>query len=597
MQVTKKQIEVLDAEGHLLITGGPGSGKTTVSILKAAQIVEHRLQPGQKVLFLSFARATVSRVMEAVEYEQKIPATQKSRISIQTYHSFFWRILKTHGYLIGLPRWLQVMTPPAEAIVLSEIRSQFPVRNVTSEQKIAKRSTEDEERKRLATIEGRICFDLFAPYVAAILQSSQRIRHLIATIYPVVILDEFQDTSSSQWNVIKLLGTFCHLIALADPQQCIYGWLDADPKRLNHFCEQFFPIEIELGAENHRSSSSEIKLFAEHMLKGKFFQTVYRGVSIEFFDSFPDLAIAKLLIMIGAMREQFIRRGVEDWSLAILVPTKKMTRLVSDKLHRPSSGMAKIAHSVVIEMESAFLAAEIIAFLLQPDVDNLHFRQFITLLCNYFRGKNGDKPTKKDLNKATGIKNHYEDLLTCQATGKAIRKNSIVVNIRAVYEQTRALVLTGDPSKDWQAMRRILEEGMCKELNEIAEEVRNIRMLERGMQLRQALSQDWRDNGEYQNALAIIRLTYNQEYFSTNPKLEKGIVVMNMHKVKGKQFDGVIIFEGWPYSKNDRIVRGNLKTEINEQIKQNLYVSVTRAKSLAVIFTPQRNPCILLKNT
>ena len=63
MQLTEKQREIMDGAGHLLVTGGPGSGKTTVSILKAAQIAEQELRPGQKVLFLSFARATVSSVV------------------------------------------------------------------------------------------------------------------------------------------------------------------------------------------------------------------------------------------------------------------------------------------------------------------------------------------------------------------------------------------------------------------------------------------------------------------------------------------------------------------------------------------------------
>src|SRR5690606_18451695 len=128
---------------------------------------------GHKILFLSFARATVSRVVEAIEYEQKIPPAQKRLIDVETYHSFFWRILKAHGYLIGLPRRLIILTPPGEAIALSEVRSGFPARNLTDEQKAAKRAAEEAERSRLATAEGRVCFDLFAPYVGDILHGSE----------------------------------------------------------------------------------------------------------------------------------------------------------------------------------------------------------------------------------------------------------------------------------------------------------------------------------------------------------------------------------------------------------------------------------------
>lgn len=59
MDLTKVQKDILKTEGHLLVTGGPGAGKTTISILKAAKIARNSLKPGQRILFLSFARSTV----------------------------------------------------------------------------------------------------------------------------------------------------------------------------------------------------------------------------------------------------------------------------------------------------------------------------------------------------------------------------------------------------------------------------------------------------------------------------------------------------------------------------------------------------------
>ena len=600
MQLTDKQLQVMELNGHLLVTGGPGSGKTTISILKASRIAKYQLRPNQQILFLSFARASVSRVTEAIEYEQKIPSTQKKRINVETYHSFFWRIIKTHGYLIGLPRQLEILLPSNESIALSEIRAKFPKRPHTDEQNTAKKSTEQTERIRLAIKEGKVCFDLFATYASDILYGSSRVRHLIATMYPVIIFDEFQDTNDQQWRVVQALGEFCQLIALADPEQRIYDWIGANPARLEHFRKTFNPVEVDLSADNHRSPNVEIALFGNDLLNSNFRQNTYKGVSINYFDSFPAPAMTKLVTEVYAARQRLIEQKVDNWSLAILVPTKKLTRLVSDFLRQPPARMKAVAHVAVIEMDAAILGVEIVGLLLQPSGRKNHFEHFITLICNYFQGKNGDSPTQIALKEAANIRKAYEELLVSQNNGIALRKNSILVNMLTVYNQICALELTGIPDEDWRSIGRTMENGACKRLKEIAEEVKNIRLLERGTQLRQQLSQDWR-NSQYGNALSIIRQAFVQEHLSMTAKPETGVVVMNMHKAKGKQFDEVIIFEGWPQrvrreivANPDRIVRFNSKEEINDQARQNLRVSVTRGRQKVTILTPSDDPCILL---
>lgn len=593
---------MLAAQGHILVTGGPGSGKTTISTLKAADIVEKHLKPGQSILFLSFARATVSRVIEAIEEETAISPEAKKRIEVDTYHSFFWQITKTHGYLIGFPRKLSLLTPPAEAIALAQIRRGYKAANkLTQAERKDKSDRETAERLRLAKQEGRVCFSLFASSSATILHGSEKVRKLISNAYPFVILDEFQDTDPDQWRVVQALGKHSTLSALADPEQRIFDFIGADPERLNHFRDEFKPTEVDLAGDNHRSKGTEISLFGNDILTGKFTQKSYNGVQVVTFQSNENQALAALTVQTLETRKRLIDSVKKRrWSLAILVPTKRMTRMVSDAFRAPFGNVPPITHSAVVDMEGAILGAELIALLMQPDFEG-HLTTFIDSVCAYFQGKDGDTPTQKGFDTASSIRKAFEKCNAAAATGKPFPKGSIFVAMNEVYRKVLQLKMAGDPDADWRSVRRILEEGDCPRLNDIAQEIRNLRLLDRGTQLRQALAQDWRDNGAYENALEIVRLAFVQEHFSAAHKPESGVNVMNMHKAKGKQFDEVIIFEGWPIKINgkimantDRILRANVVSSDISQARQNFRVSVTRAKQRATIMTPDEDICRLL---
>lgn len=602
VNLTSAQEDVLAAEGHQLVVGGPGSGKTTVSILKAAKIARENLKPGQRVLFLSFARATVSRVFEAIDEERSVTMEEKRRIEVDTYHAFFWRILKAHGYLVGFPRRMTILTPPNEAIALSAIRGGFKATSkLSDEEKAQKAALEVAERMRLATEEGKVCFDLFAERVATLLHGAAKVRGLVSTMYPFIILDEFQDTSADQWRAVKAIGKSSTLIALADPEQRIFDFIGADPNRLSHFKEAFNPSEHDLAGDNHRSKGTDIATFGNHILTGKFRDEPYQGVEFEWFASNPNQAFASLVAQVLKGRQRLLALGRRDWTLAVLVPTKRMARLVSDNLRAPFGNVAPITHTAAVDMEGPILAAEVVAFLLQQRSHSTCFDEFVEVLCNFFEGRGGATPTKSDLEEAARLKSALEKWNGCLANGKATPGNSVLKATFAVHQTASTIALTGRPDADWAAVRDVLEAGACKRLMEVAQESRNVRLLERGAQLRQSLSQDWRDTGGYKNALAITRQSFVQDHFATAHKPESGIVVMNMHKAKGKQFDEVIIFEGWPkrfkgeiVGNPDRIVGGNVNSGAMTPARQNFRVSVTRAKLRTTIMTPSDDICVLL---
>lgn len=598
LELSEGQKAILKADGNLLVTGGPGSGKTTISILKAAKLVREKLRTEQRILFLSFARATISRVIEAIREEPSVTARERRQIEVETYHSFFWQLVDTHGYLIGLPRRLRILTPPSEAIALAAIRSEYPrASKMTKEQREEKSAREHAERWRLAREEGFVCFDLFGECVGELLTRSEKIGRLVSNRYPVVILDEFQDTNAAQWAAVQSLGKFSQLIALADPEQRIFDFIGADPARLDHFKAAMGPTVVDLSTDNHRSAGTEIATFGNDILTGKF-QKKYEGVRLAVFPPNEGQAFSTLRSEVMGARTRLIANGGSDWSLAVLVPTKKMMRFVSDNMRVKHGNMPAIRHSASIDLDGAILSAEVISYLMQP---GRTFRGLIGVSAAFFKGRNGDQPTKTSLTEAARMAAALGKWEERAALGKPPPIASILHPTLETFDAVGQVNMTGDPDADWQAIRSALEASQCPRLQEIGAEARNVRLLDKGTVLRQNLSADWRQFGAYRNALDIVRRAFVEEHFASSKRPESGVIVMNMHKAKGKQFDEVIIFEGWPrrvgktiVANPDRIVRSNEGGGNLSGARQNFRVSVTRSRKRTTILTPDGDPCILL---
>lgn len=602
MEFTQKQVQVLQSEGHLLVTGGPGSGKTTISIFKARQCLKENLKNYQRVLFLSFARASVSRVIEAIEIEASLEDDIRKRIDVDTYHSFFWQILKTHGYLIGLPRKLDVLTPQRKAIALAQISESFK-RPLSDCDNQAKKELESQELNRLLYEEGMVDFDFFAIGVASILSKSQKIRQLIANKYPIIFFDEFQDTNDGQWDVFKGLGLTSRMIALADPEQRIYDWIGADPMRLHHFRQEFSPEEIDFEQSNHRSQDTEIALYANDMMKRSFTKETYEGIEVTTYPAFKGPAYTKLVTTLLTSIKRVTKNNPNAWSIGVLVPTKKMTREVSAILDMPPANLPKINHEPYVEVEAAMLAAEVIAYCLQPQSNEYDFNSFIYLVINFLRGRGGDKPIVKDLSDANSFDKALNKYKNNKLKGSGLSSSSIIAKTHSTYMKVKNTVFSGNPESDWKAIALLFQSSTCKRLKMLSEDAKNIRLLRRGEKIRQDIGVDWRDNGAYTNALALVREAFLEQHFANKLKLERGVLVMNMHKAKGKQFDETIIFEDMPklanrkiVANNGRIVWSNDEANVNDQCIQNFRVSITRSMRKTTILTPRNDPCILLNN-
>ena len=249
MELDDTRRAILDAAGHLLIEGGPGSGKTTIALLKAARTLE-TLQPEQRVVFLSFSRAAVRQISDRVA--EHLPRAVRDRLEIRTFHAFFMDFVRAHGPLLtGTPA---VFLPP----------------DAENTRKADHDGDWDAEARDLAR-RGTYVFDQLAPAAATLLERSPALRRLYSSRYPLVIVDEFQDTNLDQWRAIQALAEGSTIICLADPDQRIFEDFipGVDEARLQQAVEVLNPARFDLAGDNHRSAGNGILDYANAVLRSR----------------------------------------------------------------------------------------------------------------------------------------------------------------------------------------------------------------------------------------------------------------------------------------------------------------------------------------
>ena len=577
---TDESKALMASKGHVLCLGGPGSGKTTIALLKAEdEIAKKVLVPGQRILFLSFARATISRVEEHAA--NLLQTESRKELEISTYHGFAWSILRSHGYLLSPAKPIKLMPPAESAAALSAIES--------DDEKLV-------EKRRLFYEDGRLDFDLFAVSAAELLNRSAKLRRLVSKTYPIIILDEFQDTDSNEWDLIKSLGIESRLIALADPEQRIYEFRGASPTRIPEFIDKFSPDEVDFTTANHRSAGTDICVFGNDLLTGANLGKTYNDVAIKKypFRQSPGEHI-DLKIAVLKRRIEILSRKPKHWSLAVLVPTKKLMLEVSEYLaSKQIFANEKVAPAIdneaSLDAEGPALASIVIAGVLGGDGMAIDISQrLISNLCQHIRGrKGGAKPSQQQLTLAGGLEAFVDTGSIRGAKRKAIAEECL-----ALAKKRLEARLTGDPGKDWLLVRSFFADSNSPDLQNVANDARFLKFLNRGTQLRSRLAEIWRTTGGYHGAGQAVELALTREYFTAATQKYRGIHVMTLHKSKGKQFTEVIIYEG-PARFRDKIVRPDGTAQDLARGRLTLRVGVTRAEKFASILSPAYQACPLI---
>lgn len=571
LQICPDRQRILDENGPVLVTGGPGSGKTTIALLKARKRIEEGLQPGQSVLFLSFSRAAVGRVIEASQKE--IPKAIRNQLSIQTFHSFFWELVRGHGYLLGAPRRLQLLLPHDEDAARNEHESLGQDWNA--------------ERERRFSEEGRIVFDLFAPKALELLTRSKRLLGLLSSRFPLVIVDEAQDTAEDQWAIAQLLALQSQLICLADLDQQIYDFRPGvSSERVEQIMETLHPLRVDLQTQNHRSPNCEIVQFGNDILLGTPRGAPYVGVSRLNFHprrDRRDTAIRQSVGMSIQRVEQLAGRTPEN--IALLATWGRGVNLLSRAL-TGDGDKQRIPHRVLIDEAPVLLSSRTVAFLLEPrrnaDEELLDLADGLELGATVYRSKG----KAGNLEQAGRL-----SVSAVQARkGTTPRRNSVAARLLDVLRSLRSHTFSGDPRTDWLEVRRLLAQCGANPLAEIARHAEQLVTFQRGRRIARALTDVWQSVGSYKGARLVLDEAIAADQLLSGGNDLGGIHVMTAHKSKGKEFDAVIIFDDpnssplinprdpSPYRRSRKLAR----------------VAITRACHHVLMLTDASNPSALL---
>jgi DNA helicase-2/ATP-dependent DNA helicase PcrA len=574
MNICPERQKLLDCSGHAVVMGGAGSGKTTIALKKAVVRIQGGLEPGQSVLFLSFSRNAVARILQVARLE--LTREGRARLNVQTFHSFFWELLKTHAYLLGAPSPIRILMPQDERVRNGGIKND-------PESQAWKAWLA--ERDKLFLSEGLAAFDLFAPKAAALFARSAWILRLVGERFPLIIVDEAQDTGPDAWRCIEMLAGGSQVICLADLEQQIFDHLPGiGPERMDAINAALTPVEINLGSQNMRSPGSQILEFGQDIIAGRVRTGGYKGVSNLQFARGADL-YGVLRKALGCLHRQIRSQTKESAkTIAILVPTAKDATKVSASLN---TGKRPISHKLMFDEDEARLAARFAAYLLEPkDELDVHSQLAEALMLLY------------DLRRAAGAKSESAQLLSWATKCRAGKVSSagMVKALQTLVTTLTTSSFSGDPSRDWTSVKTSLRSSGEPIFQAVATHLDYLVAFNRGKRISAGLGAAWETTSSYLHARDVLDNALAQDLIVDGMDDPDGIQVMTIHKSKGKQFDGVIVLRGERHDGTGLISNFTWRDDRPpyRRSRKILLVAVTRAKVHTMMVQPAWPPCPIM---
>ncbi len=250
-----------ETERSVCVTAGAGAGKTEFLAQKATYLLQTGLCPQPKrILAISFKRDAAQNL--AARVRQRCPADQTRRFHSMTFDAFTKHLLDHFRLAVPDP-----YRPPADYNIAFPTRGDFDDflarygrRDVSSdrfEKAIARIALPLEDAglqpavrdllraywdEQYGAPDGALLsFAMINRLVEYFLRANPRIKRALLLTYPYVFLDEFQDTTYAQYELVKTAfsGGNTVFTAVGDGKQKIMGWADAMDDAFDEFTVDF----------------------------------------------------------------------------------------------------------------------------------------------------------------------------------------------------------------------------------------------------------------------------------------------------------------------------------------------------------------------
>jgi len=232
---------------HLLISAGPGTGKTHTLTHRIAHIIPS-LKSNEKVLAITFTNKAACQMKDRLTALGVDPAG----LFVGTFHSFCLKLLRDYFQQTALPKDFKIALP--QDIQGFDKGTLERIAHMKSSQLAIAPDDEYKAYQRYLRQNSWIDFDDILRE-ALLLLENEDIAAFLRRQYRYIFVDEYQDSNIVQNALLKILACDGVLLtAIGDANQSIYGFRGSKVELFRRFQEDFLPAQILNLQESYRSS-------------------------------------------------------------------------------------------------------------------------------------------------------------------------------------------------------------------------------------------------------------------------------------------------------------------------------------------------------